>query len=129
MTIRVKHTVAPQISRDTDARQKMFYYDTAASAVVIDTFNKSASGDLSVAVSSTDTLPLGDIVSVKGLYLEVDADCLVRLNGSLDDIQLRAQSGTIAKAKLFIEADITQVEVENVDPTNVLTGVFCVWGD
>jgi len=126
MSIRVKHIVQLQLSEDTDGTKRLFWRDTTPSTVVIDTFSKSINQVISVAVSSTDTLSLGDLTSVKGMYLEVSADAKLRLNGSSNSIDLRAQNGT---AKFFIESDITQVELENESADTVLTGVYVMWGD
>lgn len=126
MAIRVKWIIQPQLSEDTDGTKKLFYRDTTPSTVIIDTFSKSVNSVLSVATSSTDSLSLGDLTAAKGLYLEVNADCLVYLNGSSIPIQLRKSDGV---AKLFIEADINQIDVENQSSSAILEGVYCLWGD
>jgi len=67
------------------------------------------------------------VTLVRGLYLEVDKDAKVRLNGATDAIQLRVADGA-ACAKLFLEGEITEVTVEN--PTeDALSGVYVCWGD
>ena len=110
MPIRVKHNVLVQISRDTDEKKKTFYPDT--NAVQIDTFEKQANGDLSIAAGDTDQLSFGDVVDVRGIYLELSGDALVRINSGTENIPLTlAPSGT--KAQLFLEANLSAVEVEN----------------
>ena len=65
---------------------------------------------------------------MKGMYLEAEAECKVRLNGSLDSIEVKpAESGK--PAKFFLEADINQVEVENPSADTELKGVYVFWGD
>jgi hypothetical protein len=128
MAIRVSHTVAVRTSRDTDYKKAMWSPDVALSEVVIDTFEKQANGNLSVAVSSAEQLSFGDVTLVKGMYLETETECLVRLNGSGDSIAMKpSESGK--PAKLFLEADINQVEVENPSADTVLNGVYVFWGD
>lgn len=128
MAIRVSHTVVVRTSRDTDFKKAMWNPDVALSEVVIDTFEKQANGNLSVAAASTELLSLGDVTAVKGMYLETETECLVRLNGSLDSIAMKpSASGT--PAKLFLEADINQVEVENPSADTELKGVYVFWGD
>ena len=128
MPFRIDHTVAMQITRDTNQKQKVFFSDLTAEAVTIATLDNAFGGGLSVAVSSTDSLSLGDIGDARGLYLEVDADCNVRLNGGVEDIPITVAPGG-ARAKFFIEGTITAVTVENTSGTVVLTGAYCFWGD
>lgn len=128
MAIRVSHTVSVRTSRDTDYKKAMWYPDVTLAEVVIDGYEKQANGNFSIPVSDTEVLPFGDIDLVRGMYLEADAACKVRLNGSLDAITLApAEAGT--PAKLFLEAEINQVEVENESASTILTGVFVFWGD
>jgi len=125
MPIRVKHNVLVQISRDTDEKKKTFYPDT--NSVQIDTFEKQANGDLSIAAGDTDQLSFGDVVDVRGIYLELSGDALVRINSGTENIPLTlAPSGT--KAQLFLEANLSAVEIEN-QGAEAITGVYCVWGD
>lgn len=128
MAIRVSHTVAVRTSRDTEYKKAMWDPDVTLSEVILDIFEKQVNGNLSVAVSSSEQISFGDIDVVKGAYLEFDTDCLVRLNGSVDSIAVRtAESGKAAK--FFLEADISQIEVENQSSSTVLTGVYVLWGD
>jgi len=124
--MRVRHTVQVEIARDTDMKRKLFSDDAQLSQVVIDTFQRQCNSHLSINPASIETLSFGDVTLVKGMYLETDADCLVRLNGSSDAIPIKKSNGA---AKLFLEADISEVTVENQDTENILTGIYCVWGD
>lgn len=128
MAIRVSHTVAVRTSRDTEYKKAMWDPDVSLSEVILDVFEKQVSGNLSVDVSSSEDLSFGDIDLVKGMYMEFDSACLVRLNGSLDSLPIDpVESGK--PAKIFLEADINQVQVENLSASTVLTGVFVFWGD
>jgi hypothetical protein len=130
MPIRLKHTVIVQASQDTAGKQKLFWQDEALSEVVGDNFERIASGTLSIAALATEDVPTGDIDAIKGVYLEVSQQCTVRLNGSTDDIVMTPTEGvTGGVAKMFLEAAITQIEIENTNATEALTGVYCLWGD
>lgn len=126
MAIRVTHKVRPQIYADTNKKNVLFAPDDTLSEVVIDSFTKHSSNNISVAASASENLPLGDITAIKGMYLQVDADCTVKLNGGTETIQLRAQGTTSPSAKLFIEADINQVNV--TAGSAILNGTICLWG-
>jgi len=128
MAIRVDHTVAPQISRDSAQKQHIYFPDLNVEAVSTSAFTKALSGVLSVAVSSADILSFGDIDDVRGLYLEVDQACTIKLNGGVESIPIQpAPTGT--KAKFFLEGTVTGIEVTNPSATTVLSGVWVVWGD
>lgn len=127
MTIRLAHKVRPQIYADTAKKNTLFAPDDTLSEVVIDSFTKHSSNNITVAALASEDLPLGDITAIKGLYLQVDADCIVKLNGGTEEIQIRAQGTTSPSAKLFIEADVNQVNVTAASA--VLNGTICIWGD
>jgi len=128
MAIRVDHTVTPQISRDSDQKQKLYFPETAQEAVSLDVFERAANSVLEIAASGVESLGFGDVADVRGFYLEVDQDCYVRINGSLDNIPLKLPS-TTGTAKLFMEADLNAVVIQNLSSTAVLSGVYVVWGD
>jgi hypothetical protein len=126
--MRLKHTVRVQAALDTAMKRSLFNDDVTLSQVQTDGFASQANSILSIAAEGSESLSFGDVTLVKGLYLEVDQEALVHLNGSADAIQLRKATGA-TKAKLFVEADITEVEIENPSTTAVLTGVYVAWGD
>jgi hypothetical protein len=126
--MRLRHTVRVQAALDTQMKRALFNDDATLSQVQTDTFTKQANSVLSIPAASIESLSFGDVTLVKGLYLEVDQDALVRINGSTDAIQIRKASG-VGKAKLFLEADINQVTVENPVADAALTGVYVIWGD
>ena len=124
--MRIKHTVQVQISLDEEGKRKLFSDDALLSQTVIDAYDAQANSVLTIPTVTTESLSFGDVVAVKGMYLEVNQDAKVRLNGSTDAIQLRI-GATGGKAKFFIEAAITGVTVEN--PTaNTLVGFYSFWG-
>lgn len=129
MAIRVKHNVLTQISLDTLATEKTYYPTTKE--VVSDGFDGQMSSNISVAIAGSLSLTFGDVAAVKGLNLEVSADCVIRLNGSSDDIQLRRKPDAITgdMATFFIEGDISALIVDNSAGSAILTGFYVVWGD
>jgi hypothetical protein len=128
MAIRVKHVVTLQISRDTEGQRKLYWSDEVSDQVVIDSLEKSAGSMLAVEPSAIETLTFGDVADVRGLYLEVNAVCLVRLNGGVQSIPLEP-APEAAAAKLFFEGPLTGVEVQNTSTTDALIGLYVVWGD
>lgn len=125
MAIRVKHKVAVSVGLDTDMKDTLLVTDDTLAEVILDGFDRGVSNVIAVAAAVTEALSLGDLSTVRGLYLKVDTDCKVYLNGSADGIELKT-GGTGKPAKLFVEATITQVDVEAIA---ALTGVYCLWGD
>jgi hypothetical protein len=102
--------------------------DVSLAEVVTDAFEKQTNGNFAVPVLATESLPLGDVELVKGMYFETNDDCRIRLNGSLDSLDLKvSEPGN--PAKLFLEANINQVDVENLSASDILTGVYVFWGD
>ena len=126
--MRIKHKIRVHIADDTDMKNLRFAPDDSLSEVQIDTYTKQTNGDFTVSAATKEELALGDITAAKGLYLEVNKDAKVYLNGDATPIQLRrGNSTTTSKAKLFVEADISKVEVEA--GTDEVTGLYAVWGD
>lgn len=125
--MRIKHKVNVRIFNDTALKDALFAPDDALSEIQIDTFVRQSSSKFTVTASTSEDLPLGDIVAVKGLYLQVDADCIVKLNGGTEEFQMRAQGTTSPSAKMFFEGDINQVNITAAAAD--LNGTICVWGD
>ena len=131
MAIRVKHKILVQIGLDTDFNRKLFFIEDNTSAeVVSDGYDQQTSGNVSVAATSIETLSFGDLTDVKGFYLEMDAACKVRLNGSDDAIDMILPDGVTEdpKAKLFIESTLTGVTIEN-ESGAAITGFYALWGN
>lgn len=127
MALRIRHTVNVRVARDEDMKLGLWLPDLTLSEVVLDEYERAASGSLNIAAAVTESVPLGDVDAVRGLYLEIVGTANVRINGSLDNIAMSQQDAT-KPAKLFIEALISQVQIENTGTTD-LDGFFCVWGD
>lgn len=127
MALRIRHTVNVRVARDEDMKLGMWLPDLTLSEVVLDEYERAASGSINIAAAATETLPLGDVDAVRGIYLEITGTANVRINGSLDNIAMSQQDAT-KPAKLFLEALIAQVQIENTGAAE-LNGFFCVWGD
>lgn len=127
--MRIKHKVGLRIGDDPTLKDLLFALDDSLAEVAIDTYLRMASGKFNIAASGTEALSLGDVDAVKGLFIKVDGDVTVDING-LGAIQLRRSATTAGTvAKLFMEADITSVSITNTDGTAAVNGVWCVWGD
>jgi hypothetical protein len=128
MAIRVKHTVNVRVAEDTDMNNLLFAPSKDLAEVIIDTYTKVVSGVLSVAAAATETLSLGDVATPKGIYLRVDGDCDVSINGGAAIALKRSSTATGTTAKLFLEATISSVAI--TAPAGVdIHGVWCLWGD
>ena len=126
--MRLKTTVRVQAFLDTTTMKRALFNDDATlSQTQTDGFAKQANSVLAVDPLATESLSFGDVTLVKGIYLETDLEAVIRINGG-DPIQMRKAVGA-SKAKLFLEADINQVTVENTDDTVELTGFYACWGD
>lgn len=126
--MRLKHTVQVQAALDTSMRRALFKDDLTSATVQTDAWTKQANSVLSVEPGGLESLSFGDVTLVRGLYLEVDGNARVRLNGASDPIQL-TKASDVSKAKLFVEAELTQITVENPSGDTVITGVWVIWGD
>lgn len=126
MAIRVKHKVAVAIGLASDMKNTLLELDDTLAEVILDGFDRAVSNIVAIAAAATEQLSLGDLSTVRGMYLEVDGDCTVRLNGSTDDILMKV-GATGGKAKLLLEATITQVEIEATGAA--VNGVYAMWGD
>lgn len=127
--MRVKHRGNVRIAEDTDMKNLLFGPDADLAEQVLDGFTKQASGVFTVTANTSENLSLGDLTTVKGLFLRVSVDCTIKLNGSADAIQLR-RGGALSSntARLLIEAEVSAVEVTAPVASDV-SGVWCVWGD
>jgi hypothetical protein len=126
---RLEHTLIVKLGEDTNLTDLLFTRDATRAKVVSDAFQSGYSGSFSVAASDNEDLSLGDVTAVKGIYLQVNAEVEIKLNGSTDAIQLRKHTDTsTVLCKFFIEADITQINIVNGGAT-AAEGIYCIWGD
>lgn len=123
--MRTKHKVYVKIADDADMKDGLFTPDDTLAEVILDVFHHQNSGTVHVAAGTTLTIPFGHVTAVKGCFLKLDNDCLLTLNDSTTDIQLRAQA---SYAKFFLEGDLSKVEI-TAPAEDSVEGFFCVWGD
>ena len=126
--MRLTHTIVVQASRDTAGKRRLFWTESGTEAEQIDTLDGCASSVFSLLPSAVDTLALGEVVDVRGLLLEVSGECYLRLNGGVQNIHLRPAPDADT-ARCLIEAEISEIVLQNLSATDVLSGVLCVWGD
>jgi hypothetical protein len=126
--MRIKHKVRPRIAADTAMKNLLFGPDDDLSEVVIDQYDQQTSGTIKVLQSANEDVPLGDIDTVKGFYIQVDGDCTLKINGSSDGIDLvKSTTANVLYAKFFIEADITQINITAPSDADVIA-TYCAWG-
>jgi len=123
--MRTKHKVYVKIADDADMKDGLFAPDDTLAEVIIDDFLHQNSGTVHVAAGATLEIPFGHVTAVKGCFLKLDNDCMLTLNDSATDIQLRAQG---SYAKFFLEGDLSKVEI-TAPAEEAIEGLFCVWGD
>lgn len=126
--MRIKHSVLLDIGDDADMKDLLFSTDETLAQTVIDGYMRMTSGKLTVAIGATESIPWGDVTAAKGLFLKVDADCSVKLNGSATAIPItRANVGTNDRAKLFVEAALTAATL--TAGATAVNAVYAIWGD
>lgn len=128
--MRIRHKVTVHISDDASGKENLFGpFDDSVVEVVIDNYERQTSGKLKILAGATESLSFGDVDLVKGIFLKVNQDATVKLNGGVEVIQLRrAGTGANDQAKLFLEADLSSIEVTAPAGGDV-HGVYSVWGD
>jgi len=128
MAIRVRHNVLVQISGDTSAKDKRYYPETQDT--IVDTMDRSSTKEIQVAGLASEVMNLHDIAAVKGMYLEVDGDIDLTIDGSATPVQLRkASTVTGTKARFFMEGAITSLTLDNTANATAVNGVLVLWGD
>jgi hypothetical protein len=123
--MRLKHTVQVQLTQDAAGKRKLYSDDATSATTDTQAWTAMASGSFSINPAATEPLAFGDVGLVRGVYLEMDQEGTVQVNGGTP-LQLR-KAADAPKAKLFLEAELTQIAVSNPS-TSVLTGVFVLWG-
>ncbi len=128
--MRIKHKVRVQIARDALMKNFQWAPDDVLSERVIDAYRNCSHNNFEVAANTNEDLPLGDITLVKGVFLEVDFDCIIKLNGGTDELQLRKAVGTPTpdSARFFAEMDITEINLA-APAGQAITGVITLYGD
>ena len=131
MTITVKHKVWAKVTTDTDQRNGLWCPDETLAVETYSNMQRFTSGVRQIDASGTETLPLGDLTTVRLLYIEVDGNADVTISGADTAYQLRpADTATGRQARLFMEAaNITSVPVQNPSGTAALDLRYFMVGD
>ena len=128
MAIQIKHNVLVQISSDTDGKDKRYYPDSQETT--LSGFDRSSVKDIQVAAAAIDVINFQDITLVKGMYLEVDGDIDLIINGSATAVPLvKGSTAAGTKARFFMEGDITALSLDNSGGAAAVNGVLVMWGD
>lgn len=128
MAIRVDKTANLYVTRDTAQTRVIFGQASAATnRQVLDTFDHAVAGTLNIAASQTESLPLGDVDDVRGVYVRLSGSFNVVFNGGSDTLSF-VQVGT-DEVSMLLDVSATSVSISNPSGTTGLTGEFCVWGD
>lgn len=125
--MRVKHIIQLWLADDAELKQKFFERDAALATVVLDGFERPTTGKMAVADAATESIPFGDVAVVRGLYLEADQPCTLRINSGTEAIPVEpGLAGELAK--VFLETSLSAAEIEATGGAAVnLT--YAVWGD
>lgn len=127
--MRIKHTVNVNIALDTDMNNILFGINKTLAEAIYDEYDKQASGTINIAQSLSEDLDFGDVDNVKGVYIKVDQDCIIKLNNGNEEINIvKGVSTTYDFAQFFMEAALTNVNI-TAPADEDLTGIYCVWGD
>jgi len=127
--MRVKHKIWVNTARDSDMNDLVYGPAETERLTQIDGYDQWGGGSFDIAAAGTESLNLGDVDGVKGIYVEAEGDVEIKLNGSSDAIQMRVANTTSGSvARLFLEADITAVSVTNTDASASVTGHYHIWG-
>lgn len=126
--MRIKHILMLSVADDSDMKDALFGpIDETLATTQIDGYTNQVSGKFKVLSTITKSLSFGDIAAVKGIYLEVDQDCGLKINDAAAISLKRGNSATGSLAKFFIEATLTKIEI--VAGSADVHGTYCAWGD
>jgi hypothetical protein len=134
MSIRVRHQiiiVASEVPEPANTDELLCHFKREAEAIsqVIETdMDHEESGSFQVAVSGSTTLPMGNVVTGKVLYIEASGDLEVRLDGEGSGHALKAKASGV-KRKLFLSSEFTAAPVLVNAGAEVITGSFFLAGD
>lgn len=129
--MRIEHINNVFISDDTDGESPLFgRQDPANNKEIIDSFLRCVSGKINIAASGTESVPLGDVDTVRGVQVVLDGDFDVIFNGGAETINFKlADTQTGRVARMFMEAEITAASITNPSGSAALTGTYVIWGD
>lgn len=128
MTVYVKSKIAITASIDEDRNQCQFSRPDSALSEVSEEFEVSSSGTLELAGSEVDhELKLGDVATGKLLYVEVDGDVTIKLDGEATGHKIGAPS-TGTKAKLILRSEFTAAPLITNNGTTAVNVAYFIAG-
>ncbi len=128
--MRVRHKINVRIFDDAEGDDGLFAPSDTLAEVVIDNMQKLNSGRFAIAASDDEDLPFGDVADVRFVFIKADNDFTLKFNGGSEGLAIkRADAVAGTYAKFAAECDVTAVNITNPSATDVLTGVFAVYGD
>lgn len=136
----VKPLANVRIYDDSALRDVLFALDPDLAEVELSAFTQFASGRIEIAAAGTESIPFGDVASIRGLFIKADAGFNLTLvcpvipvpGGSPPSpntcgplpITPGATGGT---ARILAEVQAQSGTIQNYG-TGVLHVVYCVWG-
>lgn len=129
MSVRTRYKISLVAALDEDENQCQFSRPDSTLSEVSETFDVDSSGTLELAAAEADTaLPMGDVAGGRLLYIEVNGDVTVKLDGLSDGHKLGAPA-TGTKAKLLLRSEFTAAPtLTNNDATNPVEVAWFIAG-
>lgn len=126
--MRIKHAIVIKISDDAAGKDVLFETDSTLAESTIDSYAHSVSGRLTIPLNTTLAMSFDSLTAVRGIYLKVNQNCSVSINGGTAIVMALADALTTTRAKLFFEGVITSVSV--ISPVLLPVEVsYCFYGD
>lgn len=126
--MRVRYKVAISASLDDDEKQCHFSRPDSTLSEVIETHDLVSSGVLELAAAEADVpLPLGDVVGGRVLYVEVNGDTTIKLDGQATGHKLGAPT-TGTKAKLLLRSEFTSAPLITNNGASAVTVAYMIAG-
>lgn len=124
-------------SQDTNGRRVLFSNenDNTARPQTVDVWQRATSGLLNIPAGSAETLPLGDVDSPTGVYIQFSGDADITFNGGAEALNIRVPTdsqGNIVPgltAPLYLPIAFTSLSITNASSTVALTAEYLVVGD
>ena len=121
--MRIKQTVNVRAAEDTAMEQTIFGKADGFATITHDDYDQVSGGTINIDASSNEDVPLRDVDTIAGVFISVDQNCTITLNGGAEAINIvKPASGN---AQFFMNGPVTQI---NIATTTALTGLFCIWG-
>lgn len=132
--MRIKTKINVRAWEDAEMKNVLFAPDDKLAEVTIDNMGVVTSGVLKVENDSNMSLPFGDLVSLRGVFLKSDQNILITLNSGDQESLESPSEGTDddpTYCHYFFEGTITAFNIEKADsdPATDANVRYIVWGD